>query len=54
MGIGLTICRGIVVAHGGKIWYEHGASGGASFRFVLPIDAAGPPESVLPEAAGDP
>jgi two-component system sensor histidine kinase KdpD len=54
MGIGLTICRGIVVAHGGKIWYEAGERGGASFRFVLPLDEAGPPPSALPEAVGDP
>jgi two-component system sensor histidine kinase KdpD len=54
MGIGLTICRGIVVAHGGKIWYEPGERGGASFHFVLPLDEAGPPASVLPEAVGDP
>jgi two-component system, OmpR family, sensor histidine kinase KdpD len=54
MGIGLTICRGIVVAHGGKIWYERGQEGGASFRFVLPVDEAGPPTGVLPEASGDP
>ena len=54
VGIGLTICRGIVVAHGGKIWYEAGERGGASFRFILPLDEAGPPASVLPEAVGDP
>ena len=54
MGIGLTICRGIVTAHGGRIWYERGDAGGASFRFVLPLDEAGPPRSVLPEAVGDP
>jgi two-component system sensor histidine kinase KdpD len=54
MGIGLTICRGLVTAHGGKIWYEHGQAGGSSFRFILPLDAAGPPRSVLPEAVGDP
>ena len=54
MGIGLTICRGIVTAHGGKIWYEHGDQGGASFRFTLPLDDAGPPASVLPEAVGNP
>jgi two-component system sensor histidine kinase KdpD len=54
MGIGLTICRGIVTAHGGTIWYEHGEDGGSSFRFSLPLDEAGPPRSVLPEAVGDP
>jgi two-component system sensor histidine kinase KdpD len=54
MGIGLTICRGIVTAHGGRIWYERGDGGGASFRFVLPLDEAGPPRTVLPEAVGDP
>jgi two-component system sensor histidine kinase KdpD len=54
MGIGLTICRGIVTAHGGKIWYERAEGGGASFRFVLPLDEAGPPRSMLPEAVGDP
>jgi two-component system sensor histidine kinase KdpD len=54
MGIGLTICRGIVIAHGGKIWYERSERGGASFRFILPLDAVGPSKSVLPEAVGDP
>ncbi len=54
MGIGLTICRGIVVAHGGTIRYAPAEGGGASFRFVLPLDAAGPPESILPEMAGEP
>jgi two-component system, OmpR family, sensor histidine kinase KdpD len=54
MGIGLTICRGIVVAHGGKIWYERCEAGGASFRFILPLDAVGPSKNVLPEAVGDP
>jgi two-component system sensor histidine kinase KdpD len=53
MGIGLTICRGIVVAHGGKIWYAPGERGGASFRFILPLDEAGPPKNTLPEAAAD-
>jgi two-component system sensor histidine kinase KdpD len=54
MGIGLTICRGIVMAHGGTIRYAPAEGGGASFRFTLPLDEAGPPASVLPEAVGDP
>ena len=36
MGIGLSISRTIVEAHGGHIWYEPGFSGGATFRFTLP------------------
>jgi two-component system sensor histidine kinase KdpD len=54
MGIGLTICRGIVLAHGGEIRYANREEGGAAFRFTLPVDEAGPPTSVLPEAVGDP
>ncbi len=54
MGIGLAICRGMVVAHGGRIWYEHRKPGGSSFRFVLPRDADGPPMDGLPEVSGDP
>jgi two-component system sensor histidine kinase KdpD len=54
MGIGLTICRGIVMTHGGKIWYERSEGGGASFRFTLPLDAEGRSTTVLPEAVGDP
>jgi two-component system sensor kinase FixL len=36
MGIGLSICRTIVEAHGGRIWFEPGAEGGTIFRFTLP------------------
>jgi two-component system, OmpR family, sensor histidine kinase KdpD len=54
MGIGLTICRGIITAHGGRIWCENRANGGASFRFVLPRVGEAPPMSILPEAVGDP
>jgi two-component system sensor kinase FixL len=36
MGIGLSICRTIVQAHGGRIWFEPGAYGGTSFHFTLP------------------
>ena len=36
MGIGLSICRTIVEAHGGRIWFEPGSEGGTIFRFTLP------------------
>jgi len=36
-GLGLAICRGIVVAHGGKIWAQNASDGGAVFTFTLPI-----------------
>ncbi|MBI2741657.1 MAG: PAS domain S-box protein [Rhodospirillales bacterium] len=35
MGLGLSICRTIVEAHGGKIWVEHRSGGGTIFRFTL-------------------
>ena len=37
-GIGLTIARHLVYAHGGEIWAEsEGAGTGATFRFTLPL-----------------
>lgn len=36
MGVGLSISRTIVEAHGGKIWAEEGEGSGAVFRFTLP------------------
>ena len=36
-GLGLAIARGIVQAHGGRIWAEPAATGGAAFRFTLPL-----------------
>lgn len=46
-GLGLTICRGIVIAHGGTIWIEPRAGGGSIVRFTLPTDGA-PVEPVPP------
>ena len=44
MGLGLAICRGIVAAHGGRIWAENRPSRpGAALRFTLPLAAAPAP-----------
>ena len=53
VGLGLTICQGIIAAHGGRMWAENREGGGAVFRFTLPIEGA-PPEHVpdLDPAAG--
>ncbi len=41
-GLGLTICRGFIEAHGGHIWAENRPGGGARFRFTLPIEGRPP------------
>lgn len=35
MGLGLSICRTIIEAHGGRIWVEHPPQGGTRFHFTL-------------------
>jgi two-component system sensor histidine kinase KdpD len=51
VGLGLTICRGIVSAHVGRIWVEERPKGGASFRFTLPLDhSVEAPPPLAPEA----
>ncbi|MFA6014428.1 MAG: sensor histidine kinase KdpD [Gallionellaceae bacterium] len=37
-GLGLTICRAIVEAHGGRIWVENLSGSGAAFHFLLPLN----------------
>lgn len=37
MGIGLSVCREIVEAHHGRIWFEANPAGGTIVRFTLPL-----------------
>ena len=41
-GLGLSIARGIVEAHGGEIHAENGPEGGAVFHFTVPVADAEP------------
>ncbi len=42
LGMGLSISRSIIEAHGGRLWAENHADGGAVFRFTLPVPAGVP------------
>lgn len=46
-GLGLSICKGIVEAHGGKIWAEN-LPDGLAFHFTLPLTWDGAPPPQLP------
>jgi len=37
MGLGLSIVRSIIESHHGRIWAENNESGGATFRFAIPV-----------------
>jgi two-component system sensor kinase FixL len=41
LGMGLSICRSIIAAHGGRIWAENNPDRGATFSFTVPVDGRG-------------
>ncbi|MGD0153190.1 MAG: sensor histidine kinase KdpD [Thermacetogeniaceae bacterium] len=48
-GLGLTICKAIVDAHGGRIWVDGNPGGGALITFTLPLDKVAPGDVPEPE-----
>jgi signal transduction histidine kinase len=37
LGMGLSICRSIIEAHGGRLWVEANEPRGAIFQFLTPV-----------------
>ena len=54
VGLGLTICRGILTAHGGTIGVANREGGGASFQFTLPLEGEAPSMAGAVPPAGEP
>ena len=41
LGVGLSLCRAIIEAHGGRLWLNPNAGGGSVFQFTLPAMKTG-------------
>jgi signal transduction histidine kinase len=46
LGMGLSICRSIIEAHGGQLWPSANKKRGATFRFTLPAKEIYPPQRI--------
>ena len=51
VGLGLTICREIVVAHGGAIWLADNPGGGSVFHILLPGAFRASPDHASPTSS---
>jgi signal transduction histidine kinase len=50
-GMGLAICRSLVVGHGGRLWHSANESAGATFNVYLPASGRGPGRALGPARA---
>jgi two-component system sensor histidine kinase KdpD len=54
VGLGLAICRGVVMAHGGRIWAVNREGGGAMVCFTLPVSGEPPQVAAMDPVATTP
>jgi K+-sensing histidine kinase KdpD len=53
-GLGLTMCRGLVEAHGGQMWAANRPGGGTVVRFTLPPPGTSPSVALEEDMTGGP